>query len=126
LDEAPILAEGAAGATCAKVVFVSCDWYDIPTKVAPVRRLIERVRATRDKEGAKKRTHPLAFLAGGLGRLSTRRAQMLGGEAFELREALLTDGGGGTLAPEDVVVVTGLKNTGDNVDSLFTWLWATT
>jgi hypothetical protein len=121
----PAINASLSSEQCKEVVFVSCNWYDVPTKVGPVLHLLQGVRA-RLGTGEEGLAHPVpsAFLAGGLGRLSSQRAQILGGEAFELRDALLALDP--TIAPREIAVVTGLRTTGDNVDALLTWLAATT
>lgn len=61
------------------------------------------------------------MITGGIGRLSSKRAHELGGEAFELREILLSKYKY-EMNPNRLVVFSGLKTTGDNVDFLLNWI----
>eukprot|EP01114_Cavostelium_apophysatum_P015248 TRINITY_DN4113_c0_g1_i1.p1 TRINITY_DN4113_c0_g1~~TRINITY_DN4113_c0_g1_i1.p1 ORF type:complete len:342 (+),score=61.78 TRINITY_DN4113_c0_g1_i1:127-1152(+) len=103
-------------ASSSVVLFVSCNWYDF-RKVSRVVELMEQFPKAR------------IVVTGGLGRLSSRRAEELGGEALEFRDLLLRewkppshDSQAKDLEPSRLVLITGLKTTGDNVDFLLHWI----
>jgi len=88
------------------VLFVSCNWYD----TTKLKRLAVLSKTFPNEK---------VVVTGGLGRLSSKRAKELGGEALELRENIIKQ----TNIPADrLALFTGLRTTTDNVDMLFAYL----
>jgi len=92
------------------VMFVSCNWYD----KGKIKKIVEF---------SKRFPNSKIVITGGLGRLSSSKAQQLGGEALEIRELLLAEIAEHNYSKENtfasrLAIVTGLKTTGDNVQML--------
>jgi len=87
-----------------ELLFVSGNWYD-------------RGKANKLAELARHYSDARIVLAGGFGRLSSQRSEELGAEALEMREFLMNYG----ISPKRMVLYTGGRQTGDNIDFLLYW-----
>ncbi|MBI2005211.1 MAG: hypothetical protein HYS80_00410 [Candidatus Aenigmarchaeota archaeon] len=96
-----------------ELLFVHGNWYDR----GKVRRLIELQKHYPDAR---------IVIAGGVGRLTNKKSEELGGEALEMKQFLEEHGISLTTKQNNlpiakVIFYTGARQTGDNVDFLLYW-----